>query len=52
MIPIHVHPHGMSVEEAAALPHSAILALQAMRLRKGRSIRAGGSHGTRRTRRA
>lgn len=34
-------PSGMSFEEAASLPHSAILALQGLRLRKGRSVRAG-----------
>lgn len=34
-------PTGMSFEEAATLPHSAILALQAMRLRSGRSFRPG-----------
>lgn len=34
-------PPGMSFEEAATLPHSAILALQGLRLRKGRTIRAG-----------
>jgi len=31
----------MSFEEAAALPHSAILALQGLRLRNGRTIRPG-----------
>ncbi|CAN5242143.1 hypothetical protein BH18CHL2_BH18CHL2_00490 [soil metagenome] len=30
-------PAGMSFEEAATVPHSAILALQGLRLRKGRS---------------
>jgi len=34
-------PTGMSYEEAATLPHSAILALQALRLRDGRTIRPG-----------
>jgi NADPH:quinone reductase-like Zn-dependent oxidoreductase len=34
-------PSGMSFEEAAALPHSAILALQSLRLRNGRTIRPG-----------
>ncbi|MGZ6256001.1 MAG: NAD(P)-dependent alcohol dehydrogenase, partial [Candidatus Limnocylindria bacterium] len=34
-------PAGMSFEEAATLPHSAVLALQAMRLRKGRSVKDG-----------
>jgi NADPH:quinone reductase-like Zn-dependent oxidoreductase len=34
-------PPGMSSEEAATLPHSAILALQAMRLRKGRTVKPG-----------
>jgi NADPH:quinone reductase-like Zn-dependent oxidoreductase len=34
-------PAGMSFEEAATLPHSAILALQGLRLRDGRSIRSG-----------
>jgi NADPH:quinone reductase-like Zn-dependent oxidoreductase len=34
-------PPGMSFEEAATLPHSAVLALQAMRLRKGRTFKAG-----------
>jgi NADPH:quinone reductase-like Zn-dependent oxidoreductase len=32
---------GMSFEQAATLPHSAILALQGLRLRNGRSIRPG-----------
>ena len=32
---------GMTFEEAATVPHSAILALQGLRLRKGRSIRPG-----------
>jgi NADPH:quinone reductase-like Zn-dependent oxidoreductase len=34
-------PAGVSFEEAAALPHSAILALQGLRLRNGRTIRPG-----------
>lgn len=34
-------PPGMSFEEAATLPHSAILALQAMRHRDGRTVKAG-----------
>jgi NADPH:quinone reductase-like Zn-dependent oxidoreductase len=34
-------PPGISFEEAATVPHSAVLALQAMRLRKGRSVQAG-----------
>ena len=34
-------PSGMSFEEAATLPHSAVLALQGLRLRRGRSIRPG-----------
>lgn len=34
-------PAGMTFEEAATLPHSAILALQGLRLRNGRSIRPG-----------
>jgi NADPH:quinone reductase-like Zn-dependent oxidoreductase len=34
-------PSGMSFEEAATLPHSAILALQGLRTRKGRAARAG-----------
>ena len=34
-------PAGMSFEEAATLPHSAILALQGLRLRKGRTIKPG-----------
>ncbi len=34
-------PTGMTFEEAATLPHSAILALQGLRLRNGRSIRPG-----------
>jgi NADPH:quinone reductase-like Zn-dependent oxidoreductase len=31
----------MSFEEASTLPHSAVLALQAMRLRKGRTVQPG-----------
>jgi len=34
-------PAGLSFEEAATLPHSAVLALQAMRLRKGRTVQPG-----------
>jgi NADPH:quinone reductase-like Zn-dependent oxidoreductase len=34
-------PSGMSFEEAATLPHSAILALQGLRLRNGRTIGPG-----------
>jgi NADPH:quinone reductase-like Zn-dependent oxidoreductase len=34
-------PAGMSFEEAATLPHSAVLALQGLRLRNGRTIRPG-----------
>jgi len=34
-------PPGMSFDEAATLPHSAVLALQAMRLRKGRTVQPG-----------
>jgi NADPH:quinone reductase-like Zn-dependent oxidoreductase len=34
-------PEGLGFEEAAALPHSALLALQGVRLRDGRGIRAG-----------
>jgi len=34
-------PAGMTFEEAATLPHSAILALQGLRVRNGRSIRPG-----------
>jgi NADPH:quinone reductase-like Zn-dependent oxidoreductase len=34
-------PDGMSFEEAATLPHSAILALQGMRLRDGRTFAPG-----------
>ena len=34
-------PPGMSFEEAATLPHSAVLALQGLRLRNGRSVQPG-----------
>ena len=34
-------PDGMSYETAATLPHSAILALQGLRMRNGRTIRPG-----------
>jgi NADPH:quinone reductase-like Zn-dependent oxidoreductase len=34
-------PTGMSFEDAATLPHSAVLALQGLRLRSGRTIQAG-----------
>lgn len=34
-------PSGMSFEDAATLPHSAILALQGLRLRKGRTPKPG-----------
>ena len=34
-------PAGMTFEDAATLPHSAVLALQGLRLRKGRTIRPG-----------
>jgi NADPH:quinone reductase-like Zn-dependent oxidoreductase len=34
-------PVGMSFEDAATLPHSAVLALQGLRLRKGRTIGPG-----------
>src|SRR6185503_5539226 len=34
-------PPGMSFEDASTLPHSAVLALQAMHLRKGRAVKAG-----------
>ena len=34
-------PAGLSFEQAATLPHSAVLALQGLRLRDGRTIRAG-----------
>jgi len=36
-------PSGMSFEEAATLPHSAVLALQGMRLRSGRTFDPGAS---------
>ena len=36
-------PPGMSFEEAATLPHSAVLALQGMRLRSGRTFEPGAS---------
>ena len=36
-----VTPDGLSFEEAATLPHSAILAIQGLRLRDGRTIKAG-----------
>ena len=36
-------PTGMSFEEAATLPHSAVLALQGMRLRSGRTFKPGAS---------
>lgn len=36
-----VIPAGMSLEEAATLPHSAILALQGLRLRNGRTVKPG-----------
>ncbi len=36
-------PPGMSFEEAATLPHSAVLALQGMRLRDGRTFKPGGA---------
>src|ERR671914_501443 len=36
-------PAGMSFEEAATLPHSAVLALQGMRLRDGRTFKPGDS---------
>jgi len=35
-------PSGMTFEDAATLPHSAVLALQGLRLRNGRSIPRGG----------
>ena len=35
-------PTGMTFEDAATLPHSAVLALQGLRLRDGRSIQRGG----------
>jgi NADPH:quinone reductase-like Zn-dependent oxidoreductase len=34
-------PVGMTFEEAATLPHSAVLAVQGLRLRNGRTIKAG-----------
>jgi NADPH:quinone reductase-like Zn-dependent oxidoreductase len=34
-------PEGMSFEEAATLPHSAVLAVQGMRLRNGRTFQPG-----------
>jgi NADPH:quinone reductase-like Zn-dependent oxidoreductase len=34
-------PQGMSLEDASTLPHSAVLALQALRHRNGRTIEAG-----------
>lgn len=34
-------PPGMSFDEAATLPHSAVLALQGLRLRKGRTVQPG-----------
>jgi NADPH:quinone reductase-like Zn-dependent oxidoreductase len=34
-------PPGVSFEEASTLPHSAVLALQALRLRNGRTVEAG-----------
>jgi NADPH:quinone reductase-like Zn-dependent oxidoreductase len=34
-------PEGLSYEDAACLPHSAVLALQGLRLRDGRTIRPG-----------
>ena len=34
-------PAGVSFEEAATLPHSAVLALQGLRLRRGRTVRTG-----------
>ena len=34
-------PDGLSFEDAATLPHSAVLALQGLRLRRGRTINAG-----------
>jgi NADPH:quinone reductase-like Zn-dependent oxidoreductase len=34
-------PPGVSFEEAATLPHSAVLALQGLRTRKGRTVQAG-----------
>jgi NADPH:quinone reductase-like Zn-dependent oxidoreductase len=34
-------PDGLSFEEAATLPHSAVLALQGLRLRRGRTVKPG-----------
>jgi NADPH:quinone reductase-like Zn-dependent oxidoreductase len=34
-------PDGLSFEDAATLPHSAVLAIQALRLRRGRTLGAG-----------
>jgi NADPH:quinone reductase-like Zn-dependent oxidoreductase len=34
-------PAGMTFEEAATLPHSAVLAVQGLRLRDGRTVKAG-----------
>jgi len=34
-------PSGMSFEDAATLPHSAVLAVQGLRLRNGRTVRTG-----------
>ena len=34
-------PHGMDFEVAASLPHSAVLAMQALRTRSGRTIKPG-----------
>jgi NADPH:quinone reductase-like Zn-dependent oxidoreductase len=34
-------PEGMSFEDAATMPHSAVLAVQGLRLRNGRTIRPG-----------
>ena len=34
-------PPGMSFEDASTLPHSAVLALQGLRTRKGRTVKAG-----------
>ena len=38
---VELIPAGMSFEEAATLPHSAVLALQGMRLRDGRTFKPG-----------
>ena len=43
-----ITPDGLSFEEAATLPHSAILAIQGLRLRDGRTIRGRGSRPDRR----